>query len=175
MANREALRELQSRLAGRLQAARTEGAQSVSWLAVLVGGRHYLVPLALAGEIFSWPGVLPVPYAQPWFWGVANLRGSLTGVVDLAALLGHAQPRSEQALGEASLLALNPVLDVNAALVVDRLLGLRGADAFVERLEPEPGTPPSLGSVYLDAQGGRWQELQLQQLVQTPEFLNVRT
>ncbi|HZY16355.1 MAG TPA: chemotaxis protein CheW, partial [Ramlibacter sp.] len=33
MANREALRELQSRLASRLQAARTEGVQA-GWLAV---------------------------------------------------------------------------------------------------------------------------------------------
>jgi len=36
MANREALRELQSRLASRLQAARTEG-MSVAWLAVRAG------------------------------------------------------------------------------------------------------------------------------------------
>ena len=37
MANREALRELQSRLATRLQAARTEGVQA-SWLAVEAAG-----------------------------------------------------------------------------------------------------------------------------------------
>ena len=37
MANREALRELQSRLAGRLQAARAAGTQA-SWLAVESAG-----------------------------------------------------------------------------------------------------------------------------------------
>ena len=51
MANREALRELQSRLAGRLQAARTEGVQA-SWLAVEAGGSRYLFPRAQSGEIF---------------------------------------------------------------------------------------------------------------------------
>jgi twitching motility protein PilI len=51
MANREALRELQTRLATRLQAARSEG-MSVAWLAVLAGGRNYLLPLGQSGEIF---------------------------------------------------------------------------------------------------------------------------
>ena len=50
--------------------------------------------------------------------------------VDLAALLGSAQQRSEQVMAETSLLALNPALEVNAALLVDRLMGLRGIDAF---------------------------------------------
>ncbi len=41
MANREALRDLQSRLASRLQAAKAEGL-SISWLAVRAGGQDYL-------------------------------------------------------------------------------------------------------------------------------------
>jgi twitching motility protein PilI len=41
MANREALRDLQSRLAGRLQAARSEGVKVAAWLAVQAGGRNY--------------------------------------------------------------------------------------------------------------------------------------
>ena len=62
--------------------------------------------------------------------GVANLRGGLTGVVDLAGLLGEAPVRTEQALSESSLLAFNAALEVNAALLVDRLAGLRGTDAL---------------------------------------------
>ena len=69
MANREALRELQTRLATRLQAARNEGL-SVSWLAVEAGGAHYLLSLAQSGEIFPWANIQPVPYTQPWFMGV---------------------------------------------------------------------------------------------------------
>ena len=70
--------------------------------------------------------VQAVPYTQSWFLGVANLRGGLVGVVDLAGLLGSTAARTEQALSEASLLAFNAALDVNAALLVDRLAGLRG-------------------------------------------------
>jgi len=74
MANREALRELQSRLASRLQAARAEGVQA-GWLAVEAAGRKYLFPLSQAGEIFPFTATQPVPYTHDWFLGVANLRG----------------------------------------------------------------------------------------------------
>ena len=79
MANREALRELQVRLASRLQAARTEGLSVSSWLAVETAGQYYLLPLAQSGEIFPLPAVQPVPYSQSWFLGVVNLRGGLYG------------------------------------------------------------------------------------------------
>ena len=41
----------------------------------------YLFPLGHAGEIFPWTPPQPVPYTEPWFLGVANLRGGLYGVV----------------------------------------------------------------------------------------------
>src|SRR5512139_3265595 len=59
MANREALRDLQARLASRMQAAKAEGL-SISWLAVRAGGLDYLLPLAQSGEIFPLPGVQTV-------------------------------------------------------------------------------------------------------------------
>jgi twitching motility protein PilI len=150
MANREALRDLQSRLAGRLQAARSEG------------------------EIFPWAGVQPVPYTKPWFLGIANLRGTLAGVIDLASLLGHGVARSEPALAESSLLAFNAALEVNAALLVDRLQGLRSADAFVRTEAAPEHSPAFFGPVHIDEAGHRWQELQLQRLSQTSEFLSIR-
>ena len=120
MANREALRDLQVRLASRLQAAKSEGLSVSSWLAIEAAGQFYLLPLGHAGEIFPRSVIQTVPYTQQWFLGVANLRGGLVGVIDLAALLGNVQQRSEQLMAETSLLALNPALEVNAALLVDR-------------------------------------------------------
>ena len=174
MANREALRELQLRLASRLQAARTEGAPVSSWLAVeLAGGSPYLISLAHAGEIFPWSVVQAVPYTRDWFMGVANLRGGLAGVIDLARVMGAAPVRTEQAMAETSLLTLNSALELNAALLVDRLAGLRSADGFVAS-EPAPAdAPPFFGNVYRDGAGVRWQELNLQTLSQHPEFLGI--
>ena len=110
MANREALRELQGRLAQRLQLARTE-ARTLSWLAVECAGQGLLVPLATAGEIFPVGVLLPVPHTQAWFLGVANLRGGLHGVVDLAAFLGLRAPMLRDAVREQQrLLAFNAAL-----------------------------------------------------------------
>ncbi|KAB7578575.1 chemotaxis protein CheW [Verminephrobacter eiseniae] len=173
MANREALRELQTRLASRLQAARDEATSVSSWLAAESAGSSYLLPLGQSGEIFPWVSVQTVPYTQSWFLGVANLRGGLVGVVDLAGLLGSVVPRTEQALAEASLLAFNTALEVNAALLVDRLAGLRGTDAFVASEPPAKDSPPYFGTTYIDSSGKRWQELNLQILSRHPAFLSI--
>jgi len=175
MANREALRDLQSRLASRLQAARTEGVQS-AWLAVEAGGRKYLFPLTQSGEIVSYSGLHPVPYTQSWFVGVANLRGGLFGVVDLASYISGQAPvqRSDAGRAESRLIAFNALLDINCALLIDRLAGLRSLDAFTASTEAPAGSPEYFGSGYTDASGAYWQEINLQTLSQQPQFLSIR-
>src|SRR3569623_1700001 len=173
MANREALRELQARLVSRLLAARTEGVQA-SWLAVESGGSKFLFPLSLSGEIFPFASTQPVPYTQAWFLGVANLRGSLYGVVDLASYVGGQAPvqRSDAGRAESRLVALNALLEVNCALLIDRLAGLRNMDAFVSSNDAPEGSPDYFGSGYTDASGAYWQEINLQALSQQPQFLS---
>jgi twitching motility protein PilI len=174
MANREALRELQSRLASRLQAARTEGVQA-SWLAVEAAGARYLFPLAQSGEIFPFASPQPVPYTQAWFLGVSNLRGGLYGVIDLASFMAGRAPtvRSDATRAESRLVALNTVLEVNCALLIDRLAGLRNLDGFSSSSEPPEGSPDYFGSGYTDANGVYWQEINLQALSQQPQFLSI--
>jgi twitching motility protein PilI len=174
MANREALRELQSRLASRLQAARTEGVQA-GWLAVESAGHNYLFPLTQSGEIFPYTTAQAVPYTQDWFLGVANLRGGLYGVVDLASYVSGQPPaqRSDAGRAEARLVALNALLEVNCALLIDRLAGLRNTDAFVSSGQAPAGSPDYFGSGYTDASGAYWQEINLQALSQQPQFLSI--
>ena len=106
MANKQALRDLQTRLAERMQAARTQP-RSQSWLAVECRGHGLLLPLEQAGEIFALVPLLAVPHTQPWFAGVANLRGGLHGVVDLARFLGLPDaPVGEAGREQARLIAL---------------------------------------------------------------------
>ncbi|AGU51830.1 putative type IV pilus signal transduction protein PilI [Variovorax paradoxus B4] len=175
MANRDALRAFQSRLASRLQAARTTGV-AAAWLAVEAGEGKYLFPLGHAGEIFPWTPPQPVPYTQPWFLGVANLRGGLYGVVHLSAFASGAPDNTaatEAARMQSRLVALNELLEVNCALLVDRLAGLRGAEAFTASEPPDAQAPVWLGHLYTDAAGERWQEVNLQALSQQPEFLSI--
>ena len=175
MSNREALRELQGRLASRMQAARTE-ARVMSWLAVECAGCGLLFPLHEAGEIFSVGSVLPVPHTQPWLAGVANLRGGLHAVVDLGRFLGLQRGAASQSGDSARLLALNPSLGVNCALLVDRLAGLRNAD----QLSAEPADAPAAaerpafaGARWRDADGRVWQEIELSALAGHEQFLGV--
>jgi twitching motility protein PilI len=174
MANREALRELQTRLASRLQAARSEGT-AVRWLAVEVGAGHYLFPLAQCGEIFPWITVQPAAYTQPWFLGVANLRGGLFGIVDFSHFLADAVPaaRADVPLAECSLLSLNAGMDVNCALLVTQLSGLRGPESFTASQAASAEAPAYFGRVYTDAAGLTWQEINLLTLSQLPSFLSI--
>ena len=175
MSNKQALREFQSRLAERLQSARTTGV-AASWLAVETGDLRLLFPLSHAGEIFSWTDVQRVPYVQPWFLGVANLRGGLSAVIDLAAFVrgdGARRVRSESELAQCRLVALNPLLETNCALLVDRLLGLRTTDAFASSAPPDQSAAPYFGHVYTDLEGRQWQELNLQVLSRHQAFLGI--
>lgn len=174
MANREALRELQARLASRLQAARSE-AVSASWLAVKAGEQNYLFPLSQSGEIFPLTAIQVVPYARPWFMGVTNLRGALYGVVDLASFMGDgsARVRGEQSLAESSVITFHTALELNCALLVDGLAGLRKRDAFAGAEGPPLGAPVYFGNRLTDLDGMHWQEINLQSLSQLSEFLSI--
>lgn len=171
---RQSLKALQERLATRLAEAK-EGGSDASWLAVEAHGRRYLLPLVHAGEIFPVPFVQRVPYTQPWFLGVAALRGGLMGVVDLGGLLQTQQDAAAPtgAGSDAKLVALNQSLGVNAALWVDRLVGLRGVGAFVGAESRAGDESPVFAQRLTDAQGLQWQELNLRALAEWPSFLSV--
>lgn len=176
MANRQALRELQTRLAARLQQARAEGV-AAGWLAVELAGRRFLLPLAQSGEIFPMTSVQKVPYTQAWFMGVANLRGGLFGIVDLASFIsGTLTQRAFDGGGireQARLIALNSALEVNCAILIDRLGGLRNVADFVSRDAAPEGSPAFMSAQYVDQAGQPWIELDLQQLASSREFLGI--
>lgn len=178
MANKEALRELQQRLADRLQMVRQQ-APARSWLAVEIAGHGFLLSLDQAGEIFPLSTIQPVPHSQEWFLGVANLRGQLHGVIDMAAFLGLPQ-RQTRNLAEVAardagrLIAFNSGLQMNAALLIDRLMGLRNASALTPA-EAGSGAPSPhfIGQQLNDAQGRTWYELDLASLVADEAFLKI--
>lgn len=178
MANREAIRELQTRLASRLRTARDEGL-SISWLAVKAGGRNYLFPLAQSGEIFAIGSVQPVPFALPWFQGVVNLRGGLYGVVDVAGFMADVAGTPASAgvgaarAGTPSVVTFNVALGVNCGLLVDMLAGLRNPQVFGASVPAEPGAPAFFGNLFTDGDGQPWQEINLQSLSQHPRFLSI--
>jgi twitching motility protein PilI len=173
MANRVALRELQARLATRLQQARTE-LRVPSWLAVECAGQGFLVPLPTAGEIFPVGKLLPVPHTHDWFVGVANLRGGLHGVVDLAAFLGLRAPVTAYSVREqAQLLAINPTLGAHCAVLIDRLAGLRSATQLTAEAADDRERPAFAGTRWRDDEGRVWQEIDLGALARNEQYLAI--
>ena len=174
MANKQALRDLQTRLAERMQQVRTEQ-PGQSWLAVDCAGQGLLLALRQAGEISTPGAVVPVPHTQPWLSGVVNLRGGVCTVIDLAAFLGLRSAALPGPAAQARLVAFNTALGVNGALLVDRLEGWRHA-ADLRRDDDcadNAARPAFAPARWLDAAGRVWQEIDLAELAGLPQFLAV--
>ncbi len=173
MANKQALRDLQTRLAERMQQVRGE-TPGVSWLAVDCAGQGLLLSLKQAGEIFDLGPLLPVPHTQPWLAGVVNLRGGVFTVVDLARFLGLRQA-APAVQPQARLVAFNAALGINGALLIDRLEGLRhAADLQASEESTDNAARPALALAgWRDAAGRCWQEIDLAALAQSPQFLAI--
>lgn len=126
MSKRLNLREFQQRLIDRLQ-DKSLAASRISTLGIQIAGNHWLVDMTDIGEVLPLPEVTPVPLTKPWFKGVVNVRGSLFTVTDMAVYLGaQATPH----LPENRILLAAERYGFNAALLVERVLGLRDARSW---------------------------------------------
>jgi twitching motility protein PilI len=146
-----------------MQAARTSSGARAHQLGVEIGGRRYLLDLLDAGEIVPVPALTAVPLTRPWYLGLANIRGSLVGVVDLGLYFGQPQAASTPAAsGAARLITFAPALGMPCALLATRVYGLRHA----ADMQPEDGC-------LRDADGVAWTPLAVPALVKEERFLQV--
>jgi twitching motility protein PilI len=167
MSRRVSLKEFQEGLASRLRAASTEAAPSAR-LGFEAGSQQWLVKLDNAGEVLQVPGIQRVPLTQPWFLGVANIRGSLFGVSDFGAFLGEA-PVARGA--ENRLLLIGQPFGMNCALLVSRLSGLRNLAEYAA--EPAASAKAWSPAVWKDKEGRTWRELETEKLLGQREFLEI--
>ena len=100
---------------------------------------------------------------KPWYCGVANVRGNLYSIIDL-----NAYPDQPPTVREAAnrVLLLGQRFAFNAGVLVSRVLGLRNTEGW-QRTED--------GGIvrYKDGSGQTWHRLDIQQLLQQPEFLQI--
>lgn len=147
-----------------------------SRLGLLIGTQRWLLDMEQAGEIVPVPAVItPVPLTRDWLLGLVNLRGALYTVVDLCRFAGGERTEPGK---DARLLALSGRLQFNAAILVNRMLGLHQQGTMrpdVESAVPEgmARRPEWVGSAWIDAQNQRWFDLDLTRLVSQPDFLLV--
>lgn len=148
----------QRSLVERLDAAATRRIEHAH-LALDSAGEGWLVELADARELIPVSPLTEVPTAQPWFRGVAGVRGELLGVVDFAAYRGR-EPTPLRI--ESRMLIPHARFGVNCALLFGRSLGLkdvRGYDRDADDL--------------IDETGRRWHVLQPAGLLAEPRFLDI--
>ena len=119
-------------------------------------------------EILGMPPVTPVPGAQPWMLGVANIRGSLLPIVDLKQFLEGERTVLHE--GQRVLVVRQP--GGNVAVTIDELFGQR---SFVEEQKIEAA--PLAGGRYANfverayrLGDHEWGVFSLDRLARTPEF-----
>lgn len=162
MSKRHNLREFQQRVLDRLQ---DQGATATraSMLGVQIAGRRWLVSMIDISEVLPLPPLTQVPLTKPWFTGVMNVRGNLYGVIDIAAYR-HGSGISADAKNRALLVAERYAF--NAALLVDRVLGLRDVRNW-QHVDRD-------GQIeYQDGQGESWRKLDVPGLLEQAEFLQI--
>lgn len=167
---RQRLRDFQSQLLDRMQAARSNDVLSSNQLGVMIGPTRYLLNLRDAGEIVSMGPISQVPLTRDWYLGLLNIRGNLIGVVDIERFQGH--PKIDIGL-ECRVVAFSTKLTFNAGLLVSKVLGLRNV-AEMQLQDNAVDQPVAWRKrSYVDENNQRWFELSLHRLIEDSEFLRI--
>ncbi len=160
MARRFSLREFQQNVLNRIQ---TSGgaASHISTLGVQIGEQNWLVQMSDIAEVLPLPALTHVPLTKPWFVGVANIRGNLYSISDMAAFNGLGETMRGQSN---RVLLLAEKYAFKAGLLVSRVLGLRDSSAWKKT---------GLEGRLQDERGQTWFMLNISDLVKRPEFLEI--
>ena len=166
------LREYEKRSRKFAPDAQGPGAPTDEWSGVTfsLGEDRLACNIGRVSEILSCPQSTPVPGAKDWIIGLANVRGELLTVIDLAWFLtGQRSPVTARSRLLATSLNKAPI-----GLLIDEVFGQRrflNSDAAPAELAEDS---PLRGLVAGRHQLGTevWHELDLDRLFNSAEFLN---
>lgn len=167
MGKRGSLSEFQAHLANRLAGANDQAAAGL--LGFLSGADHWLIRLADSGEVAPLPPLTSVPLTQRWFAGMANIRGNLHAVTDFSAFQGkETTPQNTSA----RVLLIGTRHGNNAALLVNRTLGLRNIEDMTPKTDEHDG-PAWCRHAYTDRDGRSWRLLDVPVLLADERFMDI--
>jgi twitching motility protein PilI len=133
-----------------------------------IGRRRLASPFDEVIEILPMPQVTPVPGAQAWMLGVANIRGNLLPIVDLKQFLEGERTVLHE--GQRVLLVRQP--DGDVAVTIDQLYGQRSFQD--EQQVPTEGIAEGRYTHFIDRAyrlgEDTWGIFSLDKLSRTPEF-----
>lgn len=104
------------------RATRRHDSDHTQWVGIAfeVSGHQFVAPIGEVSEILAMPELTPIPLTKPWLLGVANVRGRLLPLADLAGFLnlqGHERLKNKKVM----------VIDqegVFSGVLVDQVLGV---------------------------------------------------
>lgn len=164
------LHAYQQEILARLKESAEGGSvKAVSKLGVSINGQNWLIALDDVSEVLPLPEITRVPQTQTWFMGMANVRGNLYALSDLAAYLGYPATRVD---ANSRILLAHPKFDVNAGLLVERLIGLRSTEEMDKQDEIGEQAVWYINQ-YKDANNETWHEMDIGRLLMQNEFMQV--
>lgn len=146
-----------------------ETANEWSGIAFRLGARKLLTPLGEVVEVLEYPELATIPGTRPWLRGLANIRGRLMPVVDLAGYL-HGTPTRLTAKTRVLVIEHN---DLYTGIVVDEVMGMRhflNREYTTEDHPVEDYLRPYTRHGFLRGDG-YWAVFSLFALAGTPQFL----
>ena len=162
MSKRFNLREFQQGLLERMQ-IQADAGDRVATLGILIGQESWLVEMSDISEVLSVPELTTVPLTKHWYCGVANVRGNIYSIMDLADYLKRGAITHD---AQSRVLLLGKKHNFNTGLLVSKVLGLRDSKDWQRS---DKG-----GEVFFqDNEGQRWQQLDIKQMIQQPEFIQI--
>ncbi len=163
------LNVFQARLLKRIDAVRDAPQSNDSRLGFMIGDMYCLLDLRDAIEIMPVMDMTVVPLTHDWYLGLTNIRGNLTGIIDASRFMGGAC----QVIDEMSrIIVMSP--PGSGGVLVSRILGLRYLSEMQLQLQVvHDNTRLNVRKMYRDQNHINWMELNIEALLETPNFLRV--
>jgi twitching motility protein PilI len=168
MDKRTTLRDYQTNILARLENAKKAGAEApAGYLGVVIGSKNVLINLQEISETLPMMDIQRVPLVKPWFLGVANVRGVLYAINDLAQVIEN---KLTKISSNARMVMVSEAVTSNVAFVVDRMIGLRKLDEMQVSEEVIDESVCLKTQCYQDTENQIWHMLDCDKLVRSKEF-----
>ncbi len=147
-----------------------DGRTTSAVLGVSIGDDRYLIPMAEVSEVIPIPKLARVPLTQPWFLGLANVRGNLYGITDLRVYLGEdSMPFNLKS----RILLVSLSSKIFGGFIVNSMLGIRNLSDFTPTKSTKKKLPRCITAHYQDIEGRLWRQLSLFELIHDEKFLQI--
>jgi len=152
--------------------AQEEAQEFWSGVSFTLSGCQFVAPMEQVSEIISVPSITRLPGVKSWVQGVANIRGRLIPVMDLASFT---KSESKAVDLKARRLLIVESGDVLNGLVVDSVEGMQHFP--VEAFDVNAGQAPDNINSFLHGsymhQNSQWTVIALHDLVVSADFMQI--